>query len=610
MNSLKSEFIKYLSEKYLGRVNDDISEKLVLINETGVLLRNEIVDLSALDNDDFEFTFRLKVRSEVLQFDGNSKLYAFVLEYSCLLDNGINNLKLNDIYEATEKRRFTFTESLTDCFIPLNKRENYEKLAIRFLKKYLRTKYSNYPLDVVELVNRVGLKVYISTNFSDSLGKTIFKECDLKLNQSEEKTHIEKGSVVINVKNYLLTGNNKLVRTTAVHECLHWHFHKKAFEIIMLLNNQYKYFDCKEYKDVYDDPILTALSWMESQAYAVTKACMMLEQNITKHIGTSFNNVNQDDCESKIDEYYSIVSDVSNTFGTTMSDTVKRLSFLGYHEVDNLKNEYYGSLIDSVIQNEKLNDNQTRRINQRIYNFMIENSPNLKMAIDSGLYVYVDGFVIIKSSKYLIKIINHYILNSYARNHIEECTLVFNIKKNYKSRFNPSNAMQFFTANNEASNATILVGDVERYVIAPFMIDGILEQKEPTKSTILKNAYIHEDGLTFSEYFKQLIKKYKFESVNELIDATHCSRTTIENYRDLDDIGYTIEKVLSICAGMKLTPPEAKHLIQKAGIIDLTSNSKRAKVYKTLVEDYWNKDIDEWNKVLIENHMPVLYSER
>lgn len=154
MNSLKSESIKYLSEKYLGRVNDDISEKLVLINETGVLLRNEIVDLSAFDNDDFEFTFRFKVRSDILQFDENSKLYAFVIEYSCLLVNGINNLKLNDIYEATEKRRFTFTESVTDCFIPLNKRVNYEKLAIR-LKKYLSSKYFNYLLDVVELVNRV-----------------------------------------------------------------------------------------------------------------------------------------------------------------------------------------------------------------------------------------------------------------------------------------------------------------------------------------------------------------------------------------------------------------------------------------------------------------------
>ena len=171
----------------MGRVNDDISEKLVLINETGVLLRNEIVDLSAFDNDDFEFTFRLKVRSDILQFDENSKLYAFVIEYSCLLVNGINNLKLNDIYEATEKRRFTFTESVTDCFIPLNKRVNYEKLAIR-LKKYLSSKYFNYLLDVVELVNRVWHKVYTLTNFNDYLGKTIFKECDLKLIQSEEKT--------------------------------------------------------------------------------------------------------------------------------------------------------------------------------------------------------------------------------------------------------------------------------------------------------------------------------------------------------------------------------------------------------------------------------------
>ena len=96
-------------------------------------------------------------------------------------------MKLNDIYEATEKRRFTFTESVTDCFIPLNKRVNYEKLAIR-LKKYLSSKYFNYLLDVVELVNRVWHKVYTLTNFNDYLGKTIFKECDLKLIQSEEKT--------------------------------------------------------------------------------------------------------------------------------------------------------------------------------------------------------------------------------------------------------------------------------------------------------------------------------------------------------------------------------------------------------------------------------------
>lgn len=606
MASLKTEFIKYLSDNYLNRINTDINSKLKELHEDGLLIRTEIADLSALDSDDAEFVFKIKAKSELMKLDGSPKLYTFSVEYSCDLDDGIKNLTTIGI-DVLGKGRFTYTESLTECFIPLNKKDRYEKLAIRFLKKYLKNEYKVYPLQVGNLLTEVGVKPFFSYNFKDSLGKTVFSDCDIKLKPEAEPVRLSKGSIIINVKNLLMTGNNKLARTTIVHECLHWHYHRKAFEIIMLLNKEYKYFDCKEYVSN-GDPINEALSWMESQAYAVTKACMLLEENVKDILAAAFSVTNYGGIEP-IDYYYSVVSKMSDDFGTTISDTVKRISSLGYSEVDSLKNDFYDSVIDSVYQKEKLKDDQTRRINRRIYEFMLENSPNLQIAINSGLYVYADGFVVIKSSKYLIRIGDHYLLNSYARTHIEECSLIFNVKKDYRSSFNPANAMALITANSGATNKTILVGDTDRFVITEFMLDSIMSQEPEIRDTILKKAYFGDDGMSFGDYFDHLIDKNGYTSVNDLINDTHCSRSVIENYRDDEDASYSAEKVLAICAGMKLLPPESKHLIKKSGVIDLDSSSKKSKVYNHLVNDLWDSGIEKWNSVLRKSRLPLLYND-
>lgn len=612
MSSLRTEFIKFLSEKYLDRVNNDINQKLVSVNETGLLLRTEILDLSALDSDASEFVFKIKTRSDVLTILGTEKKYAFDIEYSCELNNGIHNLQLIDIY-VTYLKRFTYRNALTECFVPLNKKDCYEKLAIRFLKHCYEGQIPNYPLDVTELVTKLGLKTIISCNFKETLGKTIFNECNLQLGNDDKVSKVSKGSIVVNVKNLLLTFNDKLARTTTVHECLHWHFHKKAFEIIMMLNNKYKYFDCAEYSPDSNDPIVSSMAWMESQAYALTKVVMMPENDVTRLVDPEYKKLEiaVADGMDKADFLYSIASKVSDTFGTTLKDSVKRLVFLGYKEFENLSNDFYGSIYDSVIQNERLDKYQTRRINQRIYEFMLKNSPNLKLAIESGLYVYADGFVVIKSPKYLIRIGQHYMLNSYSRNHIEECSLIFNVKKEYQSTFNPTVAYQLMVANSGGTKSVIHVGDTEQFIIADFMLPSILEQPEPAKTQFLKNSFIHDDDLSFSQYFKVLIDKYKdrFPSIKDIIEATHCSRSVIENYRDFDDVGYSVEKVLSICAGMKLLPPESKHLIKKSGVVDLYSPSRRSRVYRNLVDNYWDKGIDVWNKELKKENIPLLFKE-
>ncbi len=611
MTTLKDEFIKYLSENLKTKIDVDIQKNFDSIQETGILLKCEIMDLSALDSDDKEFVFKLKINSEILTVTGETRVCNLYLEYSCELDNGIKNLTFVELKKEGCNTQFSYISSLTDYFIPFNSRDKYDKLAIRFLKYYLGYDYLEYPLAVYKLIEKTGVKCYISTNKEESLGKTVFKDCSIKLSEKASPIPVKKGSIIINTKNLILTHNDKLLRTTIVHECLHWHYHRKAFEIIMLLNGQYHYFDCIDYKKKTGDPIINAMSWMEIQAYSLTKACLMLEDNVKKFVDPLISLHGNDFSEGseKIDLFYSIASKVSDTFGSTLTDAIKRLTSLGYKEFENLLNGFSNSYIDSVYQDKKLKDNETRRINDDIYNLLLEKSNNLKIAIYSHLYVYAEGFVVINDSKYVVKIIGTYFLTSYAKNNIEECALIFNVEKKYEQSFDPSNYFQFISANSGNFKSTIVVNDFEDYVIAPFMINSILQCDEKTKLHILKHSHIHDDNLTFNEYFKQLINLYNFSSVNDLIKATKCSRTVIENYRDLDDVGYSVEKVLSICAGMKITPPEAKHLIKKSGVIDLNSNSKRSKVYRSLVEDHWPYDINDWNDTLKSNNMPLLYKK-
>lgn len=220
MASLRTEFIKYLSDNYLNRINTDVNDKLTELHEDGILLRTEIADLSALDSDEEKFVFKLKVRSELMKLDGNPKLHTFAIEYSCDLDDGIKNLTTLGV-TILENGRFTYLEALTESFMPLNKRDKYENLALRFLKKYLIDEYNSYPLSVEKLLTAVGVTPFFSYNFKDSLGKTVFSECDFVLKPGSQPTRLKKGSIIINIKNLLLTGNNKLARTTIVHECLH-----------------------------------------------------------------------------------------------------------------------------------------------------------------------------------------------------------------------------------------------------------------------------------------------------------------------------------------------------------------------------------------------------
>ena len=168
--------------------------------------------------------------------------------------------------------------------------------------------------------------------------------------------------------------------------------------------------------------------------------------------------------------------------------------------------------------------------------------------------------------------------------------------------------MKLMIANSGGSQSVIYVGDTKRFVIAEFMLESILKLNSSERQFFLKNSYLHEDKLTFGQYFKKLMKKYNY-SISEMMKVSHCSRSVIENYRDFNETGYSIEKVLSICAGMKLLPPESKHLINKSGVINLESNTKRSKIYKKLINDDWDKGIEYWNEELKKERIPLLYKE-
>ena len=240
MKSLKDGFIKYLNEKYIEIVENDVSNYLKRKYSEEQEIEGVITALSALDSDEEEFQFKIK-------FEDNSG-EVFILEYTCFLDNGIKDLKCITCSE-NKIGSFEYMNCLSSCFIPFMYRDKYDIFAKRFLDNCVGGEFKGYPVNVLGISSNMGLQTIYAYNIS-SMGCTVFKDCKMNLRTTDgilSVKSLKKGTIIISVGNILKSGNLSLSNSTVIHECLHWHYHKKAFEILMLLNDEYSYLECKDY---------------------------------------------------------------------------------------------------------------------------------------------------------------------------------------------------------------------------------------------------------------------------------------------------------------------------------------------------------------------------
>jgi len=185
---------------------------------------------------------------------------------SAILDNGLTNVKFLDV-DRYSKQLFNKEKTLSKYLVPYFYSTDLDNRAENFLKKYCeKALMTAMPLPVLEIVEKMGLNIYYAPLTDSIFGRTYFADSNEQVynpNDVLETKVIKKGSILINCSvsfmNSVGSENN-----TIIHECIHWEYHKKFFELQHLLNPEEKSMSCMEVDNfIKGGKITEEIEWME-----------------------------------------------------------------------------------------------------------------------------------------------------------------------------------------------------------------------------------------------------------------------------------------------------------------------------------------------------------
>lgn len=493
------------------------------------------------------------------------------------------------VYSGSRK----FDNPLFDSLVPFIKAERFDKEANNFLKKY-------YPMalvqpcavDPIKLAENMGLAVKFVHIKDDAsvFGRCYFRECETELydpnTKSFYKTVIPEKTILVDEDVYFLR-NVGCMNNTIVHECVHWDKHRKAFALAELYTSELSSIECcvaggmsKHEKDEFD--------WMEWHANSLAPRIQMPIEMFKKQVERFKSEIRFETGEyDMIDIIEPLIDRLAKFFGVSRIAAKIRMVETGCEEAVGAFNYIDGHYVSPHKSGKRLEKNQTFSIPVQDAAILSYVDENFKQKISNCPYLFVDNHFVLNSPLYLEQDDNGKLqLTHYARSHMDECCLVFNLSlitkcgEKYHSecflnRDKESNVSFNVTFHNGFENSSR-----ENQLKA---IQRTLEEENQLRS-LLRSDYA--DTLqAIIDYKNQQIKrerKKKNDSSIPLIDASYI-RDCIGDEGDtlhIDTIRRTlrgektsIKTLVLICLALHLPYSISTHIIESSPVkFDLKRN--------------------------------------
>lgn len=413
------------------------------------------------------------------------------------------------------------------------------------------------------LAEKMGLTVEmreITKDFS-VFGQLYFHDCDAVFynEDSDEmvQTHVDARTIIVDPKAFFLR-NLGSVNNTIVHECVHWDQHRKAFELERLYNSSATRIKCQVVGGIKDNT-RDATDWMEWQANALTpKIQMPLAMFKTE----AFKFIKQFRSELGTHELIDVMEPVIDALATffCVSRTAAKIRMIdaGYEEAIGTFTYIDGRYVKPHrFKKGTLERNQTFSIGAEDAAIQSITNPEMAALVRDGSYIYVDSHFVLNHPKYITRdIFGQTVLTDYARNHMEECCLVFelSVKSGCKERY----YTECFLNRDKTSNI-----DFDIKYCNGFEYATPEKKAEILADTLADEMRVYNELPTSFTKSLQMVFAWKNVTFVEIEKRTMLSSKTVSRIVNGENQG-SINSIILICLGLHLPPEISKHIIDKS----------------------------------------------
>lgn len=333
-----------------------------------------------------------------------------------------------DLYFSRNKQ----TKAMSDSLVPIIYKEQLETEATNFIKKfYPETLLEPIGIDPSELARRMNLTIQQQriTEELDVFGQIFFRDCKAKIYDeavSETKTiNVERDTILVDPQ-VAFQRNLGAFHNMIVHECVHWEFHQKAFDLERLFNEEASQIKCKVVGGIQGKSD-EATKWMEWQANALAPRIQMPLIPFKKKVTELIRQYRDKLGVFEICELIPfVIEDLAMFFVVSRTAAKLRMIDAGYEEATGAFTYIDRRYVKPhSYKKGALKHNQTYSIPAKDAAIQSILNANLK---DINNYIYIDSHFVLNHPRYVYRDNNDMtLMTDYARYHMDECCLAFDL---------------------------------------------------------------------------------------------------------------------------------------------------------------------------------------
>ena len=365
------------------------------------------------------------------------------LRISCEGDlaKGLDDWRIMNIV-VYQKRNNIPLNSMSDALVPDIRYEQLEDVAHRFLEEHykeaLQLPRAGQPpvyVDPLILAQRLGLTVQTAHIREDAsiFGQIFFADTDTEMFDSTQgkmvPVHVDAKTIVADPEVFLLR-NLGAMNNTIIHECVHWDKHRKVFLLEKLYNSNASGISCEVVGGAKAEMARQATEKMEQQANWLTPRIQMPAAPFKARANDLISKFMRETCSAhEIDVMEMVILQLVEDFHVSKQAAKIRLVELGFETAVGTFTAVDGHYVrPHSYKKGAIKRNQTFTISGQDAAIQRMVNPALRSLTGGGDYLFIENHYVYNAPLYVERDAgNHIRLTDYARSHMDECCLVFDM---------------------------------------------------------------------------------------------------------------------------------------------------------------------------------------